>query len=190
MSKPLIVGFLGLPGSGKTTFARQLAKRLDGVILTADAARLSMWKTREAVDAARTTPEDRKYSNQLVFGALNYAAKQIAAAGHSVIFDAIMSYRHERQAKYDLAKELGVGVVLIRIQVPYEVSLRRMQEREATDDQRQFSEEKAIGVLEHFAGELQEPTDDEPVIYIDGEMPFETQYQVFVEGLERFSNGV
>lgn len=188
MAAPLIVGFLGLPGSGKTTFARQLARKLDGVVLTADAARMSMWGSREAIDATRTTPEARKYSNQLVFGALNYAAKQIAGAGHSVIFDAIMSYRHERQAKYDLGEELGITVVLVRIKVPYEVSLRRMQEREAADDQRQFTEEKAIGVLEHFSSELQEPTDDEPVIYIDGEMPFEEQYEVFLEGLAAITN--
>lgn len=185
MVKPLIVGFLGLPGSGKTTFARQLAKRLDGVILTADAVRISMWKTREAVDATRTTPEGRKHSNQLVFGALNYAAKQIALAGHSVIFDAIMSYRHERQEKYDLAKELGVNAVLVRIQVPYEASLRRVQERAPTDDQRQFTEEKAINVLEHFSNELQEPTEDEPVIYIDGEAPFEEQYEHFMQSCEK-----
>jgi len=188
MSKPLIVGFLGIPGSGKTTFARQLAKRLDGVILTADAARMSMWKTREAIDATRATPEERKHSNQLTFGALNYAAKQIAAAGHSVIFDAIMSYRHERQQKYDLAEELGANAVLVRIQVPYEVSLRRVQEREPADDQRQFSEEKAIGVLEHFSSELQEPTDDEPVIYIDGEVPFDEQYEAFIKGLDRIGD--
>lgn len=185
MAAPLIVGFLGLPGSGKTTFARQLARRLDGVVLTADAARMSMWGSREAVDATRTTPEERKYSNQLVFGALNYAAKQIASAGHSVIFDAIMSYRHERQAKYDLGRELGMNVVLVRIKVPYEVSLRRIQEREATDDQRQFTEEKARGVLEHFAQELQEPDDGEPVIYIDGEAPFDEQYEHFVQSCEK-----
>lgn len=185
MNKPIIVGFLGLPGSGKTTFARQLARKLDGVVLTADAARMSMWGSREAIDATRTTPEERKYSNQLVFGALNYAAKQIASAGHSVIFDAIMSYRHEREEKYDLAQELDVHAVLVRIKVPYEVSLRRMQEREPADDQRQFSAEKAAGVLEHFSSELQEPTDDEPVIYIDGEAPFEEQYAHFIESCEK-----
>lgn len=177
--------FLGLPGSGKTTFSRQLAQRLDGVVLSSDAVRLSMYKSREAADAHRTTPEERKFSNQLVFGALNYAVKQITKAGHSAILDAIVSHRNERQEKYDMAKELGIGVVLIRISVPYEVSLRRVQEREPSEDQRQFSEEKTIGVLEHFSKELEEPTQDEPTIYIDGEMPFEEQYEHFMRSYEQ-----
>ncbi len=185
MQKPLIVLFLGVPGSGKTTFARQLAQRLDGVVLTADAVRLSMYKSRELADAQRTNPEERKFSNQLVFGALDYATKQIVKAGHSVLYDAIVSHRFERQEKYDLGKELSINVVLIRIKVPKEVSVRRMQEREPMEDQRVFAEEKSIALTEHFASELEEPLDDEPVIYIDGEMPFEEQYSHFVEAYKQ-----
>lgn len=188
MNKPLIVVFVGVPGSGKTTFARQLAQRLDGVVLSSDAIRLSMYGSREEADARRITPEERKYSNQLVFGALNYATRQIAKAGHSVVFDAIASRRVERQEKYDFAKELGVNAVVVRIEVPYEVSLRRMQEREALEDQRQFHEEKAIGVLEHFTNEIQEPDEDENVIHIDGEAPFEEQYEHFIQSYQRLFN--
>lgn len=185
MQKPLIVVLLGLPGSGKTTFARQLAERIQGVTLSSDAMRLSIYKTREAAQAARD--EDRVLSNQYVFGALNYAARQALRAGHNVIFDAVVSHRSEREEKYEFAREFGAAAILVRIQVPREVSLRRMQERTPTEDQRQFHEEKAIGVFNYFAQELEEPTPDEPVVYIDGEAPFETQYQAFLEEVTQLS---
>lgn len=184
MQRPLIVLFPSVPGSGKTTFAKQLAKKLDGVVLSSDAVRLSMWGSREEVDRHRQGDEARLYSNQLVFGALTYAARQILSAGHSVLYDSVATYRHERQEKYDMAAEIGADVVLVDIKVPREVALQRMQQREATHDQRQFHEEKAIGVLDHFTEVIEAPTDDEKVIYLDGQASFDEQYAQFTKSCQ------
>lgn len=181
MVRPLIVVFLGLPGSGKTTFARQLAAHINAVTLSSDAIRLSMYKTREAAQVARE--ENRTLSNQLIFGALNYGTRQIIRAGGSVLFDAVVSHRHERQEKYDIANEFGAQAVLVRISVPREVAIARMQQRIPTEDQRQFTLEKAIGVYDHFASDLEEPTSDEPTIYIDGELSFDEQLKIFLDKL-------
>jgi len=186
MNKPLIVLFVGIPGSGKTTFARQIAQRLNAVILSSDGARISMWKTREAIEASHKTPEERLYTNQLTFGALNYATRQIVKAGYNVLFDANANSRSERQEKYDIAKEFDGNAVVVRMRVPYEVSLRRVQEREPLDDQRQFDAEKAVGILERFMKDIEEPSSDENTIYIDGEAPFEEQYQQFIQSYENY----
>lgn len=180
--------FIDLPGSGKTTFAKNLAARIQGVVLSSDSMRLAMWKTLEAIAEAKMNPEERKRSNQIVFGAMDYATQQVLTAGHSVIYDANASHVAERQEKYAIAEECGAVPVIVRIKVPYEVSLHRLQTRPATHDARQLTYERAKDILQNFADNLEEPTEDERVIEISGEVPFEEQYAVFQQKIAEITN--
>lgn len=176
--------FVGVPGSGKTTFARQLAKKLDAVLLNSDGIRMSMWGSLDAISVTHQDPEARKHSNKLTFGAMNYAANQALHAGHSVIYDCNANHVQERQEKYDIAKKQGALCVVIRIKVPYETSLHRVQTREEAHDQRKFSLDKARLVIDRFVAEIEEPTPTERVIRISGEIPFEEQYATFEREVE------
>jgi predicted kinase len=184
-NKPLLVMFVGIPGSGKTTFARQLAKELPAVILNSDSMRLGMWKTLDDIQRTHKNTEERRHANQLTFGAMNYATKQILAAGDNVLYDCNANHKWERQEKHDIASEIGAMSVVIRISVPSELSLRRVQEREVTHDQRRMSLERAVEVLERFTNEIEEPTPHERVITIDGAMPFKEQLRLFRQQLVR-----
>lgn len=179
MFDKILVTFVGIPGSGKTTFARNLARELDATVLASDSIRLSMWGTLENIQKTHTDPLERKNANKLVFGAMNYSAKQILDAGYSVIYDCNANHVWERNEKHDIAHETDALSVVVRIKVPYELSLERLQQREATHDARQFTREKAIEVLERFTNEIEEPTADENVIAIDGSISFDEQYKSF-----------
>lgn len=179
--RPIIVMFVGIPGSGKTTFAKQFAERINAVVLNSDAERLDMWKSLENIQATHASPEERKRANELTFGAMNYAAKQILRAGYHVIYDCNANQRWERDERHVYAKEIGALSVVVRISVPYEVSFERVQSREDSHDQRQFTPEKAKTVLERFIGEIEEPGEGELVVQIDGAAPFEEQYQSFID---------
>lgn len=179
MTRPLIVVFVGVPGSGKTTFARQLAAKLSAVILSSDSMRLSMWQSLEAIQASHVDQQERKAANLLTFGAMNYAARQVVASGNSVVYDANANSVAERNEKHDIARDYNALSVVVRIQVPRELSIQRLQERTPTHDSRQFSAEKATGVVDKFQSEIEEPHEDEHVIAIDGTMPFHEQYAFF-----------
>lgn len=181
MNRPLIITFVGVPGSGKTTFARQLAKELKAVILNSDSIRLIMWKTLDAIRATHADPDDRKHANQLTFGAMNYAAKQILAAGYSVVYDCNANHLWERQEKHDIAHETNALSIIVRISVPYDLSLKRIQEREVSHDSRRISPEKAVEILDRFASEIEEPGENEHVIKIDGAQSFDQQLRSFYE---------
>lgn len=175
--------FVGIPGSGKTTFTRQLAEQLDAVILGSDSLRIWMWGSREAIPSSQDGIEQKQQANMLTFGAMNYAANQILAAGKSVIYDCNANHLAEPQEKYKIAKDHGARAVVVRIKVPYEVSLERVQQREDAHDQRQMSLDQAKRVLQRFTDELEEPTNDEPMVVIDGQQPFSRQYDSFCEQL-------
>lgn len=183
--KPLIVLFVGIPGSGKTTFAKKLAARINAVNLVSDSIRLWMWGSLEAKNAAHATPEARKANNKLTFGALDYATNQVVAAGQSVIYDCNANHPAERQEKYDVAAKHGALAVVVRLRVPYDVSLQRIQTREETHDARQFAGEKARQVLDQFTAEIEEPGSDEFVIEIDGEATFDAQFAVFDQAVRQ-----
>lgn len=171
--------FVALPGSGKTTFSRQLAAEINGVTLSSDAVRLAIWGSREAVRASRPTPELRLLNNSMTFGAMQYAAQQVLKAGHSVVYDGTMSTHEDRQRMIAIAETYNACPIIVRIRVPYEVSLQRMQDRDATEDQLKFDLAKAEQTLARFSAEIEEPQTGSFVIDIDGEAPFDEQYREF-----------
>lgn len=185
---PLIVLFVGVPGSGKTTFTKQLAQEIGAIVLSSDSLRIAMWGDRTNVDANHATSEMRAVANKLTFGAMNYAAQQSIAAGHDVIYDANANRYEERREKYDIAERYGAKAVVIRIKVPYETSLMRLQDRVETHDSRRFERERAGQVIDRFMLEIEEPTAIEKVINIDGEAPFKEQYASFTKQLAKLQH--
>lgn len=126
MTRPLLVVFLGFPGSGKTYFARRLAERLPAVTFNSDALRVAMFGSIENMERISQSDRSRLYDD--VFGAMNYATRQVLEAGCSVVFDAQQTKRGDRRRVEELAKESGAIPVLVWIKTSRETALRRGQE--------------------------------------------------------------
>lgn len=188
MKQPLVISFVGVPGSGKTTFARQLAEQIGAITINSDAMRLAIWGSREAIRAVRTTPEERAHSNAMTLGAMNYLVKQSLRAGVSCIFDANGNKVEDRARTAKLAHENGGFAVVVRIRTPHDVALRRMTERTASEDQLEFDHDKALATITSFAAEIEEPDSTEHVVEISGEVPFDEQYAVFSRTVERWTS--
>lgn len=182
--QPLLIVFLGVPGSGKTHFATRLAEKLAAVTFNSDAMRLAIWGSREAVRKSRPTPELRALNNKMTFGAMEYAAKQVLQTNRSCLYDANANQRDVRQKTAEFAAKQGALPIVVRLRTDSVVALNRMQEREDTEDQLRFGAEKAQQILKQFTDAIEEPGADENVIEISGEMPFEEQYAIFEKEVE------
>jgi len=175
--------FLGVPGSGKSFFARQLAENINAVRLNGDSMRLAIFGSLEEIEKVYHS-EDRQRVNSYVFNAIDYAVRQVLSHGDSVVYDAHHNKRSIRAELEQLAAKCGAVPVVVWIKTPYEVALNRGQQREATEDQRQLSEEKMLESMNRHAASMDAPVKGENSIEISGELPFEQQYAIFERELD------
>jgi len=171
---------LGHPGSGKTHFSKQLAEKIGAVRVNADAMRVSMFGT---IEAAKAFDEETGSLNKLVFGALDYVTAQILKSGNSVISDFQHNEKYIRVQKTLLADEYDAKAIVVWIKTPRELAIQRGIERGEALDQRKFSDEKMEALVDKYMQIIEAP-ENELVITIDGELPFDQQYNSFTRQLQ------
>jgi len=175
---PLLLMFLGSPGSGKSYMARALADRLQAVRLNGDSLRVIMYGSLEAVEKERSQV-GRDVFNKRLFNGLDYCAEQVLLRGYDVVYDASHNKKADRSRLEAMAASHGALTVLVWVKTPYEVALKRGQMREEQDDQRRFSEAKMREVMARIEAATEAPTEDERVIIIDGQATTEQQLESF-----------
>lgn len=187
--KPLIISLMGFPGSGKTYFSSQLAEALPAVRLNADAIRIAMYGSREKMEEIRSSDLKRFYDE--AYGAISYAAKQVLTLGVSVICDAQMLKREDRQRYIEqIAAESNAIPVLVWIRTSKEVALSRGSEREESDESIVFDKEMMQNLIDYFDKRTDAPSSSENVIEISGEMPFPEQLVQFQHGIEEIKKAL
>jgi predicted kinase len=120
MSKTRLILTCGLPGSGKTLLARQLAADRGAVRLTQD----------EWLFALGSTPWDGPTRDK-VDHELWRLAQEILRLGLSVVLDFGLWARVERDGMRAAAQALGVGIELHYLDVPADELWRRIEARNA-----------------------------------------------------------
>ena len=117
---PRLVVLCGLPGTGKSHFARELASRAPFVWLNSD-------RTRKLLVAR---PQYSRREHRRVFAAMHVLTRGYLRDGYSVVFDATNLNENVRLPLYAVAEELGVEPLIIRFTAHPDLIRKRMAERE------------------------------------------------------------
>ena len=117
---PCLVVLCGLPGTGKSHFARELASRAPFVWLNSD-------RTRKLLVAR---PQYSRREHRRVFAAMHVLTRGYLRDGYSVVFDATNLNERVRLPLYAVAEELGVEPLIIRFTAHPDLIRKRMAERE------------------------------------------------------------
>lgn len=173
--------FLGHPGSGKTHFAKLLSKKEGIVRLNADATRAAAMGT---IQKARAFDEETGLLNPIVFGVIDYAAVQILEAGNSVICDHQHNTKAFRAKRELLAREYGAKSIIVWVKTPRDIAVERGAKREESLDQHRHSLENMEALVDKCMGLIETPDSGELVIEIDGTLPFDQQYESFMQQLQ------
>ena len=147
--QPRLILLCGLPASGKTTLARQLAASCGAVRLNPDE-----WESALDVD-----PFDEAFQDKLE-AAFWELAQRLLVLGTSVVLEWGFWARSERDEKREAARTLGVAVELRFLDAPYEELVRRVAARHAAG---------GIAIterhMERYRGIFEPPTADELALY-------------------------
>ena len=111
----------GLPGSGKSTFARAVVSRLPFLVLETDRLRKAL------VDKPEYTPGE----NGRVFRAAHLLIDEFLGRDYPVLFDATNLTERNRKPVYAIARRRGVPLAVAVVTAPPEVTRQRLEDREA-----------------------------------------------------------
>jgi predicted kinase len=119
--RPRLITFCGLPGSGKTTIAKEVEKKTGAVRLNIDewvaALGVGFWN-----DAFRDKLQVRLYEHGIT----------LLKLGQSIILEDLLWRRDERDRHRAVAHELGAAIEIHYFDVPFDELWRRLETRNAT----------------------------------------------------------
>ena len=114
-----LVVLVGLPGAGKSTFARRLAPLMDAVVLESDALRRLLFGT----------PSHAESESKRLFRAIQAVTHRLLLSGHSVIVDATNLRETHRKPYFDIAATTGARLHVVHLTAPEDVILDRLAHR-------------------------------------------------------------
>ena len=114
-----LIVLTGLPGTGKSFFARALANRMPFLILESDRLRKAL------------APKPRYTSRESarLFSACHYLIGQYLTDGRRIIFDATNLRESHRQPLCTLANSMNTPIAVVRLTAPEQIVRHRLAER-------------------------------------------------------------
>ena len=149
----------GLPGCGKSTVAQIALERLGAIRIRSDVERKRLFGLTPLADSKALLDADiySQDATQRTYARLRELARNIVAAGFTVIVDAAFVLRSERGIFRSLAHELDVPFVIASVQTDAALLSERLTLR---SKRRNDPSEANVDVLEKLLG-FQEPLQQE-----------------------------
>jgi predicted kinase len=130
VAQPVLVLFVGAPGTGKSRLARRLAAQLDAQIVESDRVRKQLF----------AEPRYTGSEHAAVYGWCHTVVRSALVCGHSAIFDATNLDERVRRRVYSIADECSAQLVIIWATAPAAVVQERMLRRRDSVDEEDASD--------------------------------------------------
>ena len=118
--RPILVALCGLPGAGKTYFARELTKLIPFCVLESDRIRKAL------VPKPKYTPGE----HSRVFNVCHLLIEEYLSQGRRVLFDATNLTENFRLPLRQISRRQNARLVLVMLTAPRDIIRQRLQDRE------------------------------------------------------------
>lgn len=173
LSRPLVIMVIGLPGSGKSFFARQFADMFAAPLVSADVVRHAI-----APDSSYSPQEDA-----VVNMVTQHEIVELLKTGKTFIVDGSLNSRAVRQTVERAALKHGYGKMLVWIQTDEPTSIARSLKRSAKRKTDELNTSMSPNAFERYKKQFSAPTPTENVVVISGKHTFPTQARVILKKL-------
>jgi predicted kinase len=119
----MIVMMAGLPGTGKSTLARALAERLDGMVLDKDAVRAALFEPGFVEYSA----EQDDFCMEILLQTAGYLLKKHSAP-HVILDGRTFSKRYQRERVIEFCARAGTTWAIVECVCSEETALHRLGE--------------------------------------------------------------
>lgn len=128
--RPVLVLMVGVPGTGKSTLARRLARALPAELVQSDRVRRSLFAEPKYTGAEASA----------VYGWCHAVLRSLLGTGRSAVFDATNLDERHRRRVYDLADACGAALIVVWTACSPSTVQQRMLRRRFDRDEEDLSE--------------------------------------------------
>lgn len=173
LSRPLVILMLGVPGAGKSFFARQFSDTFSAPVVSYDRLRYELF-LEPTFSRDEETIIDRVASTQV---------EELLKTKKTFIIDGATGTRVSRANIEKIAKSSGYGTLIVWVQTDPQTSKLRSLKRNPKRPFDEYSVSLTAEVYEKLAKHLNPPLPREPYIVISGKHTYSTQAKMVLNKL-------
>lgn len=174
-TKPILVLLYGMPGSGKTFFARQLSEQLQVAHLQADRIRSELFQK----------PSYSKEENTVIASLMAYMTGEFLHNGVSVIYDVNSARTAHRRVLRNLANKYKAETIQVWLQIDPDTAFNRAIKRDRRTADDHYAQEMTPAIFRQALTEMQNPDMTEKYVVVSGKHVFNMQKNAFYRELRQ-----
>ena len=173
LSRPLILMVIGVPGSGKSFFARQFASTFSTPLVSYDYIRSRLFET----------PTFSNKEEAVVYSLAGQQITELLKTEKTFIVDGGLNDKNDRASLARLAHKAGFGTLVIWVQTDELASKSRSTRRSTKRPGDALNASLTAEQFATLAKQLVAPAAQEPFVVISGKHTFATQAKVILKKL-------
>lgn len=169
----MVIMMLGVPGAGKSFFARQFAEMFNAPIVSFDKVRYELF----------AEPNFNKDEETIVERIASMQIEELLKTNKTFIVDGDMSTRISRSTLERLARKNGYNTLVIWVQTDVQTAKIRSLKRSPQRPYDIYNQPLTLEIFERLVKKINPPLPREPHVVISGKHTFPTQAKMVLKKL-------